>query len=196
MATDPNLLTETLRAVEQGDAAAQEELLGLVYRELRRMAHGQLLSERKGHTLQTTALVHECYLKMFKGASRSWSNRAHFFGAAAQSIRRILVDHARSKKRLKRGGERLRLELDENGISVETDASELDLIALDEALKHLHQEDARKARVVDHLFFLRFSPEETAELLGVSARTVYSDWRFARAWLHRELAGEVKDTED
>lgn len=187
-------LTEALQRLRDGNDEAEQKVLDLVYQELRDIAHRQLRRERQGHTLQTTALVHECYLRLFQGCEMHWQNRAHFFGAAARSIRRILVDHARGRDRIKRGGNRLRVELEESLIHEESTSTPLDMVALDEALDRLQQRDRRKAEVVHHLFFLQMSPADSAELLSVSPRTVRNDWHFARAWLRRELGATDQDT--
>ncbi len=162
-----------------------EELLPLVYAELRRLAAGYLRRERAGHTLQPTALVHEAYLRMVDQTQVRWQNRAHFFGVAAQMMRRILVDHARSQHAEKRGGDVQKLSLDENiDVSGERAA---ELVALDEALERLAEIDPQKSRVVELRFFGGLSVEETAEVLGVSAPTVKRHWRLAKAWLFGQV---------
>jgi RNA polymerase sigma-70 factor (ECF subfamily) len=168
-----------------GDGAAMEELLPLVYQELRRRAANYLRRERQGHTLQPTALVHEAYLRMIDQTQVRWQNRAHFFGVAAQMMRRILVDHARSQHAEKRGGDAVKLSLDEN-IDVSNDRSS-DLVALDEALSRLAEIDPQKSRVVELRFFGGLSVEETAEVLNVSAPTVKRHWRLAKAWLFGQV---------
>jgi RNA polymerase sigma factor (TIGR02999 family) len=162
-----------------------EELLPLVYQELRRLAAGYLRRERAGHTLQPTALVHEAYLRMVDQTQVRWQNRAHFFGVAAQMMRRILVDHARSQHAEKRGGDVQKLSLDEN-IDVSGDRAS-ELVALDEALERLAEIDPQKSRVVELRFFGGLSVEETAEVLGVSAPTVKRHWRLAKAWLFGQV---------
>jgi RNA polymerase sigma factor (TIGR02999 family) len=162
-----------------------EELLPLVYAELRRLAAGYLRRERVGHTLQPTALVHEAYLRMVDQTQVRWQNRAHFFGVAAQMMRRILVDHARSQHAEKRGGDVQKLSLDENIDVSGTRAAEL--VALDEALERLAEIDPQKSRVVELRFFGGLSVEETAEVLGVSAPTVKRHWRLAKAWLFGQV---------
>ncbi|MDT7541889.1 MAG: hypothetical protein QOE33_1793 [Acidobacteriota bacterium] len=181
-------VTKLLVQLTDGDGAAMEELLPLVYAELRRLAASYLRRERSDHTLQPTALVHEAYLRMVDQTQVRWQNRAHFFGVAAQMMRRILVDHARSQHAEKRGGDAQKLSLDENiDVSGERAA---ELVALDEALSRLAEIDPQKSRVVELRFFGGLSVEETAEVLGVSAPTVKRHWRLAKAWLF----GQVQKT--
>jgi RNA polymerase sigma factor (TIGR02999 family) len=168
---------------KDGDPKAMEELLPLVYDELRRLARGYLHRERPEHTLQSTALVHEAYLRLID-QNVEWQSRAHFFGIAAQMMRRILVDHARARSAAKRG-EGLRLMLDERMAIVE--AKDLDVIALDGALDRLAKQDEGQAKIVEMRFFAGLSIEETAEVLGISPATVKRDWAMAKAWLTREL---------
>ncbi len=169
-----------------GEREAWDALLPLVYEELRRQASGYLRRERRDHTLQTTALIHETYLKLIDQRAVNWQNRAHFFGIAAQAMRRILVDYARSRHRAKRGGEGENLPFEETTIAV-SDERSIDLIALDEALERLAEFDARQAQIVELKFFSRLSVEETAEVLRVSPATVKNDWRTAKAWLYQEI---------
>ena len=178
-------ITVLLSRVEKGDRHATEELFPVVYAELRELAERFLAGERRNHTLQPTALVHEAYLRLV-GPDASWESRAHFFGAAATAIRRILTDHARSRDRLKRGGGKKPVSLEEAEI-VAASAEEHDLVGLDEALTSLAKLDAQKARVVELRFFGGLSIEQTATVLGVSNSTVIRDWQFAKVWLHREL---------
>ena len=178
-------VTRLLLQVSDGNRAAVDELTPLVYQELKRIASGQLRGERPGHTLQATALVHEAYLKLIDQREVSWQNRAHFFGVAAQLMRRVLMDYAKSKHRLKRGGDVHKTSLDEALVVAEDRAS--DLIIIDEALTRLEALDARQARVVELRFFGGLSVEETAEAMGISAPTVKREWAMARAWLHREM---------
>ena len=192
MAERPELdVTGILRKASCGDDSAIKRLMPLVYDELRALAESYLQNERPDHTLQATALVNEAYVRLVKQDGVDWQNRAHFFGVAAEMIRRILVDHARRHQRAKRGGGRRRMLLDENiGLLAERD---LDLLALDEAMDRLADFNKRAARVVELRFFGGLSREEVAEFLGISLRTVGDDWRLARAWLRRELekgAGE------
>jgi RNA polymerase sigma-70 factor, ECF subfamily len=179
-------VTVLLSRVEKGDRRATEELFPLVYEELRTLAEKFLASERKNHTLQPTALVHEAYLRLV-GPEGSWENRAHFFGAAATAIRRILTDHARTRDRLKRGGGKRPLSLEDADLVAE-DVREHDLVGLDEALTALAELDEQKSRVVELRFFGGLSIEQTATVLGVSSSTVVRDWQFAKVWLHRELS--------
>jgi len=170
-----------------GDRATNDELMTLVYEDLHRLADRYLSAERSAQTLQPTALVHEAYLRL-ASSEQVWENRAHFFGAAARAIRRILLDRARARQADRRGGGRGRLSLEAAG-DVAVDGPRLDFLALDEALERLARLDATKARVVELRFFGGLDIEETAQALGTSASTVERDWRFARAWLHRELEG-------
>ena len=182
-------VTQLLHQVSGGNRAAVDELTPLVYQELKRIAGGQLKGERPGHTLQATALVHEAYLKLVDQRAVNWQCRAHFFGVAAQLMRRILLDYAKSRGRLKRGGDVHKTSLDEALVVAEDRAS--DLVLIDEALTRLEELDARQAKVVELRFFGGLSVEETAEAMGISAPTVKREWAMARAWLHRELsAGE------
>jgi RNA polymerase sigma factor (TIGR02999 family) len=178
-------ITQLLLAWSQGDRSALDQLIPLVYEELRRLAKHYMAQERAGHTLQTTALVNEAYLRLIDASQVRWQNRAHFFAVSAQLMRRILVDFARSHHQLKRGGEARRVSLNE---ALEVSAGqEADLVALDEALSALAALDRRQSQVVELRFFGGLSVEETAEVLKVSATTVRRDWTLARAWLHREL---------
>jgi RNA polymerase sigma factor (TIGR02999 family) len=182
-------VSQILDAVAGGDQQASAQLLPLVYAELRRLATTLLSQEAPGHTLQPTALVHEAYLRLV-GADdeRSWNSRGHFFGAAAEAMRRILVESARRKQRIKHGGELQRQELEEYDVPVTPPPEEI--LALDEALVRLAAEDAEAARIVDLHFFAGLSIDEAAEALGVSRATAYRQWAYARAWLRCELGGE------
>jgi RNA polymerase sigma factor (TIGR02999 family) len=182
-------VTVLLDRARQGDASATDELLPLVYEELRRLADQFLAGEQPGQTLQPTALVHEAYLRLVGPASASWENRAHFFGAAARAIRRILIERARARRRLRRGEGARPLALDDV-VDPAAPEARLDLLELDEALERLAQIDAQKARIIELRFFGGLSTEETAEALGLSPSTITRDWRFARIWLHRELGRE------
>jgi RNA polymerase sigma factor (TIGR02999 family) len=173
-------------------AASGDELMTLVYEDLRRLADRYLSSETPRQTLQPTALVHEAYLRLSGSSPCLWDNRAHFFGAAARAIRRILIDRARARRRDRRGGGRRPLPL-EAAERVGLPGPRLDFIALDVALEKLSRVDEQKARVVELRFFGGLSVEETAETLGISPSTVAREWRFARVWLHRELAGHEPD---
>jgi RNA polymerase sigma factor (TIGR02999 family) len=168
-----------------GDRHALDELMPLVYGELRRLAGSHLRRERSGHTLQSTALVNEAFLRLVNQKDVHWRSRAHFYGIAAQMIRRILVDHARSQQAGKRGAGAIRLELDE-AMAV-SNQKELDLVGLDEALERLAQLDERQGRIVELRFFAGLSVEETAEVMHLSPATVKREWSSARAWLYREI---------
>ena len=181
-------VTRVLEEVCRGEPHAAEGLLPLVYDELRRLAAARLAQEAPGQTLQPTALVHEAYLRLVgSDPARSWDGRVHFYGAAAEAMRRILIDRARDRKRLKRGGDRSRRRLDLDGLVAE-DASPDDLIDLDEALGRLASIDARGAELVKLRLYAGLSLDEAAEALGVVRRTAERDWAFARAWLFRQLA--------
>ena len=168
-----------------GDRDALDKLMPIVYEELRRQAARYLRHERDGHTLQTTALVHEAYVRLIDQAGVRWQNRAHFYAIAAEMMRRILVDHARKRNAAKRGGDALRVTLDEALQS--SGPKDLDLIAVDEALTKLAALDQQQARVVELRFFGGLNVDETAEVLGISERTVKRDWSVAKAWIRREL---------
>ena len=180
-------ITSILVEARDGDAVALNRLLPLVYDELRRIARRQLRSERPDHTLNTTALVHEAYLKLVDQTRAEWRDRAHFFAVAAQAMRRILVDHARKYLAAKRGGHQQRVPLEEAVLTANDRAATL--LALDEALTDLARLDERLSRVVECRFFGGLTEEETAEALGVTARTVRRDWVKAKAWLHVEIRG-------
>src|SRR5580704_13927213 len=185
MGASPVEITRLLEAWGEGDKAALDALVPVVHSELRRLAHRYMRQERPGAGFQTTELVNEVYLKLVDCSRVRWQDRAHFFAIAAQLMRRILVDLARSRRYAKRGGEAIRVTFDE---ALEAQAVQTpDWIALDDALKALEAVDARKSRVVELRFFGGLSVEETAEVLQVSPDTVHRDWRFAKAWLRREL---------
>jgi RNA polymerase sigma-70 factor, ECF subfamily len=179
-------ITERLRVWNDGDRAAVDEMLPLVYNELRRRASRYLRRERSGHTLQTTALVHEAYLKLAGQDGVEWKNRGHFFAVAAQAMRRILVDHARTRHRDKRGGRDEDLPLEDVVLAI-ADEQGVDVAALDEALSRLARHDPRQETIVEMRYFAGLSIEETAEALGISKATVAREWQLARAWLYREL---------
>lgn len=185
----PHEISQLLDAWSDGNRAALDALLPLVYDELHRQAHRFLRRERANHTLQTTALIHETYLKLIEQNRVRWQNRAHFFGVSANLMRRILVNYAKTKHRLKRGGEAENLPLDET-IKIVSAGRELDLLALDEALTRLAEMDERQAQIVELRYFSGLSIEETAEVLDISPATVKRDWKMAKAWLHRELSGK------
>jgi RNA polymerase sigma factor (TIGR02999 family) len=179
-------LTRLLMAWSEGDEQALEKLVPLVYAELHRLARHYMARERNGHTLQTSALVNEAYLRLVDFKNVNWQNRAHFFGVSAQLMRRILVDFSRSRRSLKRGGEILTVPLEEESIA--SPGTGADVVALDDALKTLAAMDPRRSRVVELRFFGGLSAEETAEVLKVSAETVLHDWKLAKVWLLRELS--------
>jgi RNA polymerase sigma factor (TIGR02999 family) len=181
-------VTALLQAWSAGDQAAMEKLIPLVYDELRRSAHRYMAHERTDHTLQTTALVNEVYLRLVKASDVSWQNRAHFFAVCARMMRHILTDFARTRGYLKRGGNADRVPLDE--ASQGGCVSPADIVALDDALKDLARFDERKSRVVEMRFFGGLSVEESAEVLRVSSETVLRDWKLAKAWLLMEISGE------
>src|SRR5947199_3375046 len=184
-ASTSHAVTELLLSWNHGERAALDKLVPLFYSELRRIAHRYLNRERRGHTLQSAELVNEAYLRLIDASQVRWQDRAHFFAISAQLMRRILVDFARSRGYLKRGGGAFTTSFDEAvGVSPAPDA---DLVALDDALKALAIKDARKGRMVELRFFGGLSVEETAEVLKVSPDTVYRDWRLAKAWLAREM---------
>ena len=182
-------VTGLLLAWRQGEQAALEKLIPLVYQELRRVAHRYMAGERPGHSLQTTALVNETYLRLVDSRKVNWQNRNHFFAVSAQLMRRILVDFARSRRYQKRGGGAQKVSLDEAMIGSQEPGQ--DLVALDDSLKAMAAVDFRKSQVVELRFFGGLSVEETAEVLKVSPDTVLRDWRLAKAWLRREMVKPV-----
>ena len=180
-------VTRILSAIEQGEPSAADQLLPLVYDELRKLAAQKLAHEKPGQTLQATALVHEAYLRLVDvEEAQHWNSRGHFFAAAAEAMRRILIEQARRKRRPKHGGDRRRIDLDD-ALSV-AEAPCDDLLALDDALSRLEATDPLAAQVVKLRFFTGLSMPETAEALGVSLRTAERNWTYARTWLHRELS--------
>jgi RNA polymerase sigma factor (TIGR02999 family) len=184
----PTDVTGLLLAWNSGDSEALDRLMPLVYDELRRLARRYMRWENPGHTLQATALVNDLYVQLIDQERVNWQNRAHFFGAAAQLIRRLLVDHARARHRLKRGGGGLKVEWNE-AINVSKPV-EMDVMALDDALNRLAEMDPQQSRIVELRFFGGLSIEETAEALQMSPATVKRHWAFARAWLHREMTSK------
>lgn len=182
-------VTRILNAIERGDAQATEELLPVVYEELRLLAAQKLSHEKPGQTLQATALVHEAYLRLVRADVRGWKGRGHFFGAAAEAMRRILVDRARRKKSLKRGGGKRRVELDNIVLSDDESYDTDDLLALDEALSKLADTDKVGADMVKLRYFGGLTCEQAAEALGISHNTADSHWAYARSWLRLEIAG-------
>ena len=191
-ASSPNQITHLLLAWSEGEEAARERLVPLVYEELHRLAHRHMRRERPGHTLQTSALVNEAYLRLVGAKEVRWQNRAHFFAVSARLMRRILVDFARAKHDLKRGGGAVQVSLVEAlAVSAEPSA---DLLALDESLSRLAELHPRQAEIVEMRYFGGLNEEEVAEVLKVSLRTVQQDWRLARLWLYRDLkSGEGDD---
>lgn len=185
----PHEITQLLAEWSDGNQAALDELYPLVYSELRRLAHGYLRRERKGHTLQTTALINEAYLRLVDQKHVQWANRSHFFGISAQIMRRILIDHARRYDYSKRGGGAQRISLDEGAVVAKQRAREL--LMLDEALKSLEEIDPRRSQVVELRYFGGLNNEEIASVLKISENTVTRDWNMARAWLYQELSGSV-----
>ncbi len=180
-------VTRILNAIERGDAKATDELLPLVYEELRLLAGQRLSHESPGQTLQATALVHEAYIRLVGHDGQNWDNRGHFFKAAAEAMRRILIENARSKRTQKRGGGRKRVDLSESGL-IDGDHSPLDeIIAVDDALKKLEQRDGLRADLVKLRFYAGLSIEQTAKSLGISVTTAKTHWAYARAWLLREI---------
>ena len=188
---DPNTddVSTLLRAWSDGDRSALERLTPAVYEELRRLAHHYMKGERAGHSLQTTALVNEAYMRLVDFTRMRWQDRAHFFAVSARVMRRILVDHARHQN-VKRGADMIRISLEEVAVVGDRTA---DLVALDEALDALARFDERKVQIIEMRFFGGLSLEETAEVLKVSAGTVRRDWSIAKLWLYRELGGGTRD---
>jgi RNA polymerase sigma factor (TIGR02999 family) len=185
MATDPQEITDLLQSWARGDEAALEKLIPLVEAELRLLAKYYLRRERPGHTLQTTALVNEAYIKLVGQDRVHWQNRSHFYAIAAQCMRRVLMDYARARRREKRGGDATQVSLSD--VRLMSVARSEELLALDEALNKLALEDERKSKVVELRYFGGYDMEEIAETLRVSETTVARDWRLARAWLRREI---------
>jgi RNA polymerase sigma factor (TIGR02999 family) len=190
--SDEHLVTGLLLDWSQGSQAAYEQLVPLVYEELRRIARREMSKERPEHTLQPSALVNEAFLRLIDYHQVTWENRRHFFRLAAKMMRQVLINYAASRKSAKRGGAAQRGTLDEALMRAETRALELDeLLALNEALERLEREDERCAKVVELMFFGGLSEKESASELGISDRTVKREWRYARLWLRRELGGSV-----
>jgi RNA polymerase sigma-70 factor, ECF subfamily len=183
--SDSRDVTVLLHAWRRGEEHALDKLMPLIYGELRQIAHRFMAREQPGHTLQTTAIVNEAYLRLIDASQIEWKDRAHFFGVSANMMRRVLVEFARSRGREKRGGDIRKVEIDEAVLNLPR--QETDLVALDDALNALAKIDSRKAKVIELRFFGGLSLEETAEVLSVSPDTVRRDWRLARAWLIREM---------
>ena len=188
MTSPPNEVTRMLVAWSNGDEAARDQLMPLVYDELHRLAKQYMNRERPGHTLQTSALVNEAFLRLVDQRDVHWQNRAHFFGIAAQMMRRILVDYARNRRYAKRGGDARQVSLDE--VAIVSGERVAEVVALDDALKGLAQFDLRKSQIVELRFFGGLSIDETAEVLAVSPGTVMRDWTLAKAWLRREMTAD------
>ncbi len=184
--SDEPQITQLLAAWSEGDQSALNAMMPLVYGELHRMARRFMARQNPGHTLQPTALINEAFIKLVGNENKEWKNRAHFFGVAAQAMRHILVDYARSRNYAKRGAGAQRVELDQ-AVAV-TDEASGDIVALDDALNELSKVDRRKSQVVELRYFGGLTVEETAEVLKVSTITVMRDWSLAKAWLYRELA--------
>lgn len=184
-------LTSLLQAWRGGDGSALERLIPLVYRELHQVAHRQMLGERSGHTLQTSALINEVYLRLVGLQGLSWQNRAHFLAVCAKLMRQILTDYARTRMRLKRGGNVRELSFDSNLMVF--GEPRVDLLALNDAMTRLAAFDERKSKVVEFRFFGGLTADETSEALGVSVETVHRDWKVAKVWLMRELSAEKRD---
>ena len=181
-------ITELLLAWNNGDRGALDNLMPIVYNELRRLAQHHMRFEAPEHTLQATVLVNEAYLRLVNQERVNWQNRAHFFGAAAQIIRRVLVDHARARDRLKRGGSAVKVTLHDEVVAAKE--VELDIVALDHALKALAKLDPQQERIIEMRFFAGLSIEDTAAALNISPATVKRDWATARAWLYREMTSK------
>jgi RNA polymerase sigma factor (TIGR02999 family) len=188
MITAMTEVTRILSAIEQGDPHAAEQLLPLVYEELRKLAAARMAAEPAGQTLQPTALVHEAYLRLVGGGDRAWDSRGHFFAAAAEAMRRIVVENARRKKRARHGGHRERVEIELADLPTRLPAD--DLLALDAALARLEQIDPVKARLVNLRYFAGMTIEQAAEALDISRTTAHRYWTVARAWLHQQMTGD------
>jgi RNA polymerase sigma factor (TIGR02999 family) len=182
-------ITQVLRALGRGEGRASEDLLPLVYDELRRLAAARMAMEAAGQTLQPTALVHEAWLRLVTDGERTWQNRAHFFGAAAEAMRRILIENARRKSRLKRGGGQAKVSIDDVELAETTPDDKVLLI--DEALGQLEAEDPQRARIVVMKFFGGLTNQEVAESLGIGERTVDRQWAYAKAWLFRKIRADM-----
>lgn len=183
--SQPPPVSAILGRLAAGEAHAADELLPLVYDELRRLARARMAAEGPGHTLQPTALVHEAYVRLLHHADANWNSRGHFFGAAALAMRRILVERARRRARLRHGGDLQRVASESDDLPFEEKSE--DVVALDEALQRLERDDPRKGEIVNLRYFAGLTAEETAAALGVSVATVERDWRYARTWLYQQL---------
>ena len=189
MTPDPNI-TQLLANAQNGDRESEKQLMEAVYEELHRLAAGYMRRERQDHTLQASALVNEAYVRLIGNGPVSWESRAHFFVTAAQTMRRVLIDHARKHVAEKRGGAGMRIELDEN-IAAVTNGESSRMLDLDRALTRLAGQDERQARVVELRFFAGLTVEQTAEVMAISEKTVKRDWAMARAWLEGEITGST-----
>ena len=189
MTPDPNI-TQLLANAQNGDRESEKQLMEAVYEELHRLAAGYMRRERQDHTLQASALVNEAYVRLIGNGPVSWESRAHFFVTAAQTMRRVLIDHARKHVAEKRGGAGMRIELDEN-IAAVTKGESSRMLDLDRALTRLAEQDERQARVVELRFFAGLTVEQTAEVMAISEKTVKRDWAMARAWLEGEITGSA-----
>ena len=183
-------VTKILNAIERGDVRAADKLLPMVYEELRRLAAQKMSHERPGQTLEATALVHEAYIRLLGAEAQNWSGRTHFFAAAAEAMRRILIENARRKQRYKHGADRHRVDLNDSEIIIEGPST--DLLALDEALSKLAEEDREVADLVKMRYFAGLTLEQAAAVLGVSRRTADRYWAYARAWLYQEITKAEK----
>ena len=190
MRVDPPDVTGILEKIGAGEARAADELLPLVYDQLRAAAQKQMALERADHTLQATALVHEAYIRLVGSRDVPWENRAHFYVAAAEAMRRVLIEHARKRGRVKRGGGLRRIPL--SGEELARDPNLEEILSVDAAIRRLEERDGRMARIVRLRFFAGLGTRETAAVLGLSDRTVRREWALARAWLHRELSGRAE----
>jgi RNA polymerase sigma factor (TIGR02999 family) len=183
-------VTRILNAIEHGDEKASEKLLPLVYEELRLLAAQKMSQERPGQTLQATALVHEAYIRLLEGTNQNWNSKGHFFKAAAEAMRRILIENVRRKKSQKRGGNRQRIDLDEAGLAI--DGPSVDLLALDEALEKLNKKDQTKTDLVKLRYFAGLTCGQAANVLGIAHSTADEHWAYAKAWLKAEIMAEDK----
>lgn len=187
-------VTKLLNALARGDRSAQDSLFEVIYGELYKIARSQLAGDQAGRTIQPTALIHEAYLKLFRSPSDEYASRKHFFATAAKAMRQLRVDDVRRRERRKRGGDSARESLDDDAVLIDQDPGEA--LAVHEALQRLERHDARKADLVTMRFFAGLSINQCATVLGVSPRTVANEWRFAKAWLHRELGGDSDALDD
>jgi RNA polymerase sigma factor (TIGR02999 family) len=183
-------VTQVLQSIGRGDGRASEELLPLVYNELRKLAAVRMAQEQPGQTLQATAIVHEAWLRLVSDGARTWQNRAHFFGAAAEAMRRILIENARRKSALKRGGDLARVDID--GLSLAATTPDDKILLIEEALQKLQAESPDKARIVVLKFYGGLTNQQVAENLGVNERTVERQWAFAKAWLYETIRSEAQ----